>query len=62
MCLRGLVMIQYLACLSGYWIMGKTVELYRMALYGEINCWNGFARALHKPDREALASSLFSYS
>ena len=34
--------------------MGKTVESFRMALEGEINRWNGFARALRKPDREAF--------
>ena len=34
--------------------MGKTVESYRMALEGEINWWNGFARALRKEDREAF--------
>ena len=34
--------------------MGKTVESYRMALEGEINRWNGFARALRRPDREAF--------
>ena len=34
--------------------MGKTVESYRMALELEINRWNGFARALRKPDREAF--------
>ena len=34
--------------------MGKTVESYRMALEGEISRWNGFARALRKPDREAF--------
>ena len=34
--------------------MGKTVESYRMALEGEINRWNGFARALRKDDREAF--------
>jgi len=34
--------------------MGKTVESYRMALEGEISCWNGFARALRKDDREAF--------
>ena len=34
--------------------MGKTVESYRMALETEINRWNGFARALRKPDRGAF--------
>jgi len=34
--------------------MGKTVESFRMALEGEINRWNGFARALRKDDREAF--------
>jgi hypothetical protein len=34
--------------------MGKTVESYRMALESEISRWNGFNRALHKPDREAF--------
>jgi hypothetical protein len=34
--------------------MGKTVESFRMALEGEINRWNGFARALRKPGREAF--------
>jgi len=34
--------------------MGKTVESFRMALEGEINRWNGFARALRKPDKEAF--------
>jgi hypothetical protein len=34
--------------------MGKTVESFRIALEGEINRWNGFARALRKPDREAF--------
>jgi hypothetical protein len=34
--------------------MGKTVESFRMALEGEINCWSGFARALRKPDNEAF--------
>ena len=34
--------------------MGKTVESYRMALESEINRWNGFARALRKPNREAF--------
>ena len=34
--------------------MGKTVESYRMALEGEISRWNGFARALCKPDLEAF--------
>ena len=34
--------------------MGKTVESYRVALEGEINRWNGFARALRKDDCEAF--------
>lgn len=34
--------------------MSKTVESYMMALEGEINRWNGFARALRKDDREAF--------
>ena len=34
--------------------MGKTVESYRMALESEIIRWNGFARALRKPDWEAF--------
>ena len=34
--------------------MGRTVESYRMALEGEISRWNGFARALRKPEREAF--------
>jgi hypothetical protein len=34
--------------------VGKTVESYRMALESEINRWNGFDRALRKPDREAF--------
>lgn len=34
--------------------MGRTVESYRMALESEICRWNGFARALRKPDREAF--------
>ena len=34
--------------------MGKTVETFRIALEEEINRWNGFARALRKPDREAF--------
>ena len=34
--------------------MDKTVDSYRMALESEINRWNGFARALRKPDREAF--------
>ena len=34
--------------------MGKTVESYRIALESEINRWNGFARALRKPDKEAF--------
>ena len=35
-------------------VVGKTVESYRMALESEINRWNGFARALRKEDREAF--------
>jgi hypothetical protein len=35
-------------------IVGKTVESYRMALEEEISRWNGFARALHKDDKEAF--------
>jgi hypothetical protein len=34
--------------------LGKTVESFRIVLEGEINRWNGFARALRKPDREAF--------
>ncbi len=34
--------------------MGRTVESYRMALEEEISNWNGFARALRKPEREAF--------
>ena len=34
--------------------VGKTVESYRLALESEINRWNGFDRALRKPDREAF--------
>ena len=34
--------------------MGKTVESYRIALESEISRWNGFARALHKPERDAF--------
>ena len=34
--------------------MGKTVESYRMALEGEIQRWNGFARALRLEEREAF--------
>jgi len=34
--------------------MGKTVESFRKALEEEISRWNGFARALRKPDREAF--------
>jgi hypothetical protein len=35
-------------------VVGKTVESYRMALESEISRWNGFARALRKEDREAF--------
>jgi hypothetical protein len=35
-------------------VVGKTVESYRIALEGEINRWNGFARALRKDDLEAF--------
>ena len=35
-------------------IVEKTVESYRMALESEISRWNGFARVLRKPDREAF--------
>jgi hypothetical protein len=34
--------------------LGKTVESYRMALEEEIHRWDGFERALRKPDREAF--------
>jgi hypothetical protein len=34
--------------------MDKTVESSSIAMEGEINRWNGFARALRKPDREAF--------
>ena len=34
--------------------MGETVESYRMALESEIIRWNGFDRALRKPDRESF--------
>ncbi|MGD0643741.1 MAG: hypothetical protein ABSA75_02425 [Candidatus Bathyarchaeia archaeon] len=34
--------------------MGKTVELYRMAIEDEIRRWNDFAKALRKEDREAF--------
>jgi hypothetical protein len=34
--------------------MGKTVESYCMALEGEIQRWNGFARALRLEEREAF--------
>jgi len=34
--------------------MGKTVEIYRMALESEISRWSGFVRALRKDDREAF--------
>ena len=34
--------------------MGKTVESYRMVIEDEIIRWNGFERALRKPDREAF--------
>jgi hypothetical protein len=34
--------------------MDKTVESFRITLEGEINQWNGFARALRKLDREAF--------
>ena len=46
-------MIKKLDCLS-LASMGKTVEYFRMALEGEINCWSGFTRALRKPDNEAF--------
>ena len=35
-------------------VVGKTVESYRMALESEISRWSGFARALRRPDREAF--------
>lgn len=34
--------------------MGKTVESFRIALEDEIRRWNGFAKALRKPDLEAF--------
>jgi hypothetical protein len=34
--------------------LDKTVESFRMALEGEINRWNGFARALRKEDKESF--------
>jgi hypothetical protein len=33
-------------------VVGETVELYWMALEGEISRWNGFIIALRKDDRE----------
>ena len=35
-------------------VVGKSVESYRMALEEEISRWNGFVRALRKDDREAF--------
>lgn len=34
--------------------MGKTIESYRMALESEIHRWDGFGKALRRPDREAF--------
>jgi len=34
--------------------MGKTVPSYRIALEGEIDRWNGFAKALLGSDKEAF--------
>jgi hypothetical protein len=45
--------------------MGKTDEPFRMALEREINGWNGFTRALRKPDRitfDELMDACRSYS
>ena len=38
----------------GKFRMDKTVDSFRVALEGEIGRWDGFARALRKPDREAF--------
>ena len=34
--------------------MGRSVESYRIVMEEEIHWWDGFARALHKDDREAF--------
>jgi hypothetical protein len=40
------------------WIVGKTVESYRVALDMEIQEWRGFAKALRTDDREAFEQLL----
>ena len=40
--------------LEAWYVMGKTVESFRIALKGEIVRWSGFGRALRKPEREAF--------
>jgi hypothetical protein len=41
--------------------MGETAESFWIALEVENNRWNGFVRALRKPDREAFDELIYAF-